>query len=61
MWNFVTSGVQIYRQFYTEEKEMSNGVLAISVAKSTVQPYDLLVELLSVRDDLSCHFDLIIK
>ncbi|WOL00399.1 hypothetical protein Cni_G09112 [Canna indica] len=44
----IEHGVQIYRKFYTEEKEKSNGVLAISVSKSASQPYDALAELLSV-------------
>ncbi|XP_073266572.1 uncharacterized protein [Populus alba] len=35
----VEEGVKIYRKFYTEEKEMSNGVLAICVSKLTAQPY----------------------
>ncbi|THU58988.1 hypothetical protein C4D60_Mb03t20260 [Musa balbisiana] len=43
----INDGVQIYRKFYTEEKEMSNGVLAISVSKPTTQPYDSLAKLLS--------------
>uniref|UniRef100_A0A804IE70 ASCH domain-containing protein n=1 Tax=Musa acuminata subsp. malaccensis TaxID=214687 RepID=A0A804IE70_MUSAM len=45
----IDDGVQIYRKFYTEEKEMSNGVLAISVSKPTTQPYDSLAKLLSVE------------
>ncbi|KAF5733908.1 hypothetical protein HS088_TW16G00349 [Tripterygium wilfordii] len=40
-------GVQVYRNFYTEEKERSNGVLAICVAKCPSQPYFLLAEILS--------------
>ena len=55
------SGVQIYRKFYTEEKEMSNGVLAISVSKPTTQPYDSLAKFLSVSDDFQFQFDLLIK
>lgn len=39
-------GVQVYRKFYTEEKEMSNGVLAISVSKLPLQPCDLLAGML---------------
>ncbi|XP_058094260.1 uncharacterized protein LOC131240181 isoform X3 [Magnolia sinica] len=35
----IEEGVQIYRKFYTEEKEKSNGVLAICVSRSAVQPY----------------------
>ncbi|XP_048332696.2 uncharacterized protein LOC107422004 isoform X5 [Ziziphus jujuba] len=30
--------VQIYRKFYTEEKERLNGVLAISISKAALQP-----------------------
>ncbi|TQD71873.1 hypothetical protein C1H46_042605 [Malus baccata] len=41
-----TTGVQVYRKFYTEEKEMSNGVLAISVSKLPLQPCDLLAGML---------------
>ncbi|XP_020676855.2 uncharacterized protein LOC110095591 isoform X3 [Dendrobium catenatum] len=43
----VEEGVQIYRKFYTEEKEKSNGVLAIHVLKPASQPYILLGNLLS--------------
>ncbi|KAH0460283.1 hypothetical protein IEQ34_010946 [Dendrobium chrysotoxum] len=39
--------VQIYRKFYTEEKEKSNGVLAIHVLKPASQPYISLGNLLS--------------
>ncbi|XP_048332695.2 uncharacterized protein LOC107422004 isoform X3 [Ziziphus jujuba] len=34
----VEDGVQIYRKFYTEEKERLNGVLAISISKAALQP-----------------------
>ena len=47
-WNEKFSGVQIYRKFYMEEKERSNGVLAICVAKPAAQPYVLLAYILSV-------------
>ncbi|KAK9288552.1 hypothetical protein L1049_017011 [Liquidambar formosana] len=43
----IEEGVQIYRNFYTEEKERSNGVLAICVAKPASQPYISLANLLS--------------
>ncbi|XP_021643354.2 uncharacterized protein LOC110637521 isoform X2 [Hevea brasiliensis] len=42
----VQEGVKIYRKFYTEEKEMSNGVLAICVSKSSPQPYLHLASIL---------------
>ncbi|KAM1037068.1 hypothetical protein FF1_031979 [Malus domestica] len=42
----IEQGVQVYRKFYTEEKEMSNGVLAISVSKLPLQPCDLLAGML---------------
>ncbi|KAB1213249.1 hypothetical protein CJ030_MR5G009656 [Morella rubra] len=41
------NGVQIYRKIYTEEKEKSNGVLAIYVSKVDIQPYICLATLLS--------------
>ncbi|XP_061947366.1 uncharacterized protein LOC133670769 isoform X2 [Populus nigra] len=34
----VEEGVKIYRKFYAEEKEVSNGVLAICVSKVAAQP-----------------------
>ncbi|RYQ98268.1 hypothetical protein Ahy_B08g094322 isoform B [Arachis hypogaea] len=43
----VEKGVEIYRRFYTEEKEKSNGVLAIGVSKHTLQPYIPLANLFS--------------
>ncbi|XP_059654769.1 uncharacterized protein LOC132301528 isoform X3 [Cornus florida] len=39
-------GVQIYRKFYTEEKERSNGVLAIRVTKPAAQLYIPLASIL---------------
>ncbi|KAL4632242.1 hypothetical protein ACB092_04G036500 [Castanea dentata] len=44
----IEEGIQIYRNFYTEEKEKTNGVLAIHVLKVDVQPYACLASLLSV-------------
>ncbi|WJX69711.1 hypothetical protein P8452_53915 [Trifolium repens] len=43
----VEEGVKIYRRFYTEEKEQTNGVLAITVSKFPVQPYNSLASLIS--------------
>ncbi|KAJ0091911.1 hypothetical protein Patl1_26503 [Pistacia atlantica] len=40
-------GIQVYRKFYTEEKEKSNGVLAICVAKWPVQPFFHMARILS--------------
>ncbi|KAF3457765.1 hypothetical protein FNV43_RR02424 [Rhamnella rubrinervis] len=40
-------GVQIYRKFYTEETERSNGVLAIGISKAALQPYILMASMLS--------------
>ena len=45
-------GVKIYRKFYTEEKEMSNGVLAICVSKFPSQPYLILANMLLVSCSL---------
>lgn len=44
----LASGVQIYRKFYSEEKELSNGVLGIHVKKSVAQPYIILSRTISV-------------
>ncbi|XP_050944092.1 uncharacterized protein LOC127150412 [Cucumis melo] len=44
----LTDGVQVYRKFYSEEKELSNGVLGIHVKKSVVQPYIILSRIISV-------------
>ncbi|GLT34897.1 hypothetical protein SLA2020_093860 [Shorea laevis] len=43
----VEEGVKVYRKFYTEEKEKSNGVLAIFVAKLACQPYLTLARILT--------------
>ncbi|KAJ6677624.1 RNA-BINDING ASCH DOMAIN PROTEIN [Salix viminalis] len=45
--NTIDEGVRVYRKFYTEEKERSNGVLAICVAKSAAQPYISVARILS--------------
>lgn len=50
------AGVQIYRKFYTEEKERSNGVLAICVSKFPHQPYISLARMLFVSVFLSVFF-----
>ncbi|XP_049411975.1 uncharacterized protein LOC125874970 isoform X2 [Solanum stenotomum] len=42
-------GVQVYRRFYSEEKERSNGVLAISVKKLVSQPSIDLSSMLSTK------------
>ncbi|KAM7278746.1 hypothetical protein ACFE04_005880 [Oxalis oulophora] len=43
----IEEGVQIYRMLYTEEKERSKGVLAISVSCLTAQPCMSLASILS--------------
>ncbi|KAF6152459.1 hypothetical protein GIB67_035527 [Kingdonia uniflora] len=43
----VEEGVEIYRKFYTEEKEKCNGVLAFHVFKPASQPYVSLAGILS--------------
>ncbi|XP_026661029.1 uncharacterized protein LOC103708581 isoform X2 [Phoenix dactylifera] len=43
----IEEGVKIYRKFYSEEKEKSKGVLAISVSKVASQPYISMANLLS--------------
>ncbi|XP_058094263.1 uncharacterized protein LOC131240181 isoform X6 [Magnolia sinica] len=45
----IEEGVQIYRKFYTEEKEKSNGVLAICVSRSAVQPYISMANIVHVE------------
>ncbi|KAJ6866011.1 hypothetical protein NC652_037515 [Populus alba x Populus x berolinensis] len=44
----VEEGVKIYRKLYAEEKEVSNGVLAICVSKLAAQPYLSLASILFV-------------
>ncbi|POO03579.1 ASCH domain containing protein [Trema orientale] len=44
----IEEGVQVYRKFYSEEKENYNGVLAICVRKPTSQLYVPLAQILSV-------------
>ncbi|XP_073261780.1 uncharacterized protein [Populus alba] len=42
-------GVKIYRKLYAEEKEVSNGVLAICVSKLAAQPYLSLASILFIK------------
>nr|XP_027119642.1 uncharacterized protein LOC113736756 isoform X2 [Coffea arabica] len=42
----IEEGVQVYRNFYSEEKERSNGVLAICVTKPTSQLYSCMAAIL---------------
>ncbi|PON63559.1 ASCH domain containing protein [Parasponia andersonii] len=44
----IEEGVQVYRKFYSEEKENYNGVLAICVRKPTSHLYVPLAQILSV-------------
>ncbi|OIS99098.1 PREDICTED: uncharacterized protein LOC109230788 [Nicotiana attenuata] len=44
----IEEGVQVYRKFYSKEKERSNGVLAICVQKPVSQPSICLSSVLSV-------------
>lgn len=48
----LSAGVKVYRKFYTEEKEKSYGVLAISVSKPTAQPYITMTDILAVSASL---------
>jgi len=43
----IEEGVKVYRKFYTEEREKSYGVLAISVSKPSVQPYTTMTDILA--------------
>ncbi|KAF3584491.1 hypothetical protein F2Q69_00032500 [Brassica cretica] len=43
----IEEGVGVYRNFYTEEKERMNGVVAIRVVKPVEQPYAALAGVLS--------------
>ncbi|KAF8701581.1 hypothetical protein HU200_033503 [Digitaria exilis] len=43
----IEEGVKVYRKFYTEEKENSYGVLAISVSKPSHQPYITMTDILA--------------
>ncbi|RLM57702.1 hypothetical protein C2845_PM18G04770 [Panicum miliaceum] len=42
----IEEGVKVYRKFYTEEREKSYGVLAISVSKPSAQPYTTMTDVL---------------
>ncbi|XP_050365607.1 uncharacterized protein LOC126784164, partial [Argentina anserina] len=42
----IEEGVQVYRRFYCEETERSNGVIAICIEKLAIQPYLYLAKLL---------------
>ncbi|KAL6214812.1 hypothetical protein ACLB2K_014244 [Fragaria x ananassa] len=50
--NTIEEGVQVYRRFYTEEIERSNGVIAICIEKLPAQVYMYFAKLLS---DLGCE------
>ena len=41
-------GEQVYRRFYTKEKEQLNGVLAICVGRPASQPCSVLSDIISV-------------
>ncbi|CAI9777052.1 unnamed protein product [Fraxinus pennsylvanica] len=42
----IEEGVQVYRNFYSEEKERLNGVIAICIEKPTSQLYDCMASIL---------------
>jgi hypothetical protein len=50
--NSLFAGVKVYRKFYTEEREKSYGVLAISVSKPSAQPYTTMTDILVVSATL---------
>ncbi|GMH18195.1 hypothetical protein Nepgr_020036 [Nepenthes gracilis] len=43
----IQEGVQIYRKFYTEEKERSNGVIALCICRPATRPDIVLAEIIS--------------
>lgn len=43
----IEEGVQVYRRYYSEDKERSNGVIAICIEKLAAQPYMYLAKLVS--------------
>jgi len=43
----IEEGVKVYRTFYTEEREKSYGVFAISVSKPSAQPYTTMTDILA--------------
>ncbi|OEL37402.1 hypothetical protein BAE44_0001578 [Dichanthelium oligosanthes] len=43
----IEEGVKVYRKFYTQEKEITYGVLAISVSKPSAQPYITMTDILA--------------
>ncbi|CAN1167619.1 hypothetical protein LINPERHAP2_LOCUS27332 [Linum perenne] len=45
--SIVQSGVQVYRRFYTEDEERSNGVISIHVSRTAIQPYIYLAKIIS--------------
>ncbi|KAK3012053.1 LOW QUALITY PROTEIN: hypothetical protein RJ639_012408 [Escallonia herrerae] len=45
----IEEGMQVYRKFYSEDKEQSNGVLAVCVTNHTSQLYNSLAAILLVR------------
>ncbi|CAN1284780.1 hypothetical protein LINPERPRIM_LOCUS18742 [Linum perenne] len=44
----IDAGVQVYRRFYTEDEERSNGVISIHVSRTAIQPYIYLAKIISV-------------
>ncbi|KAL6208485.1 hypothetical protein ACLB2K_019434 [Fragaria x ananassa] len=48
----IEEGLQVYRRFYTEEIERSNGVIAICIEELSAQVYMCFAKLLS---DLGCE------
>ncbi|KAL5712474.1 hypothetical protein ACHQM5_014644 [Ranunculus cassubicifolius] len=52
----IEEGVQIYRKFYTEEKEKLNGVVAIDVSKPDSQPIITMASIISglSYDGIAC-------
>ncbi|XP_021752381.1 uncharacterized protein LOC110717901 isoform X1 [Chenopodium quinoa] len=43
----IEEGEKVYRNFYTKEKEQSNGVLAICVGRPASQPYTVLSDVIT--------------
>ena len=55
----ISLGVKIYRKFYSEEKEKSNGVVGISISRPVFQPSTAMGSVLSVRYFFFTYFRVI--
>ncbi|CAI0401149.1 unnamed protein product [Linum tenue] len=46
----IDEGAKVYRRFYTEDEERSNGVIGVRISRTAIQPCNYLAEIISPNE-----------